>query len=111
MTYDVKLKMDAVPRYGSGGISIRGLAREMGVNGNTLWGWIRKSRNAQSDPMAGGQTAMIDMTSVIKGPSDTAFGAVTLRVNGVDISTDASGVRAIIDPLLSNSPSFWVIVL
>jgi transposase-like protein len=99
MTYDIKLKKDAVSRYVSGDISIRRLASEIGVNGNTLWGWIRKARSQLAAPIGGGQKMMIDVTSAIKAPANQPSDAITLRINGVEVSTDSLGVKAIIEAI------------
>src|SRR5574344_914298 len=61
-TYDVSIKLNAIARYEAGGISLRNLADEIGVNRSTLWSWVRKSRSPGMLPTEPSKTVFVDVT-------------------------------------------------
>jgi len=98
-TYDVSIKLNAIARYEAGGISLRNLSDEIGVNRSTLWSWVRKSRSPGMLPTEPSKTVFVDVTPEVKRPLAGSAETITLRINGVEVSTDSSGVKAIIEAI------------
>lgn len=51
--YDPEFKMHAVKRVGQSGTSVAKVAAELGINENTLHGWIKRSREKPEMPFPG----------------------------------------------------------
>lgn len=96
MTYDIKMKLDAVARYEAGGIGVRKLAAEIGVPSTTLHDWIRKARGANGDSKgrAIAMGAMMDVTDAVRG--DVGKRMISITVNGFEVRADGEGIAAIV---------------
>jgi transposase-like protein len=101
MTYDLKMKFNAVARYESGGVSLRSLSQELGIPWSTIAGWVHKSRAAKRlSPIAKAPLPLVDITAEVRpAPKQIPAGPITISINGVDISTDSMGVKAIIEAI------------
>lgn len=102
-TYDAALKMKICEEYATGNISYRQLAEKYDVNLSPLSSWIRKYKV---------------MNNIVPLPKDSSFykvaprelnqelGAggknqsVPFRINGIDISANANGIREILEAIL-----------
>lgn len=52
-TYSVEFKIEAVKRAESSGLPVARVATELGVNENTLHGWIKRYKQKQDTPFPG----------------------------------------------------------
>lgn len=52
-TYDKQFKLDAVRLVSEGGRSVRDVARELGIDPNTLYGWKRELTKEGEDAFPG----------------------------------------------------------
>jgi transposase-like protein len=101
MTYDMKMKFDAVARYESGGASLRSLGQELGIPWSTIAGWVHKVRVAkQLSSIAEAPLPLVDITGEVgPAPKQNPISPITISINGVEISTDSFGIKAIIEAI------------
>lgn len=98
-TYDAALKIKICEEYATGHISYRQLAEKYDVNLSSLASWIRKYKA---------------MNNIVPLPKDSSFykvaprelsqepeaESIPFRINGIDISTNAKGIKAILEAIL-----------
>lgn len=102
-TYDAAFKMKICEEYATGHVSYRQLAEKYDVTLSSLASWIRKYKA---------------MNNIVPLPKDSGFykvaprelsqgpvaggekQSIPFRINGIDISTNAEGARAILEAIL-----------
>lgn len=64
--YSAEFKMEAIKRVQNAGISVAKVAAELGVNENTLHGWLKRFREKPVDPFPGSGKLSFDDEKVRK---------------------------------------------
>lgn len=64
--YSAEFKMEAIKRVQNAGISVAKVAAELGVNENTLHGWLKRFREKPVDPFPGSGKLSFDDEQVRK---------------------------------------------
>lgn len=64
--YSAEFKMEAIKRAQNSGISVAKVAAELGINENTLHGWLKRFREKPVDPFPGSGKLSLDDEKVRK---------------------------------------------
>ena len=103
MVYSPEMKMSLVSEFEAvkGTVSRAEFSRAKGIPSGTFDGWYWKahgvaSRSGRRKAAADAGSA-VDIKPMLASPGGRARKSVRLRVNGLEIETDADGVRAILE--------------
>ncbi len=102
-TYDAAFKMKICEEYAAGNVSYRQLAEKYNVNLSSLASWIGKYKAMNGIvPLPKGSSFYkvapreLSQEPGVGGESQS----IPFRTNGIDISTNAEGIKAILEAIL-----------
>ena len=102
-TYDAAFKMKICEEYAAGHVSYRQLAKKYNVNLSSLVSWVKKYKAANNIvplPKDGSfyKVAPRELSRELGVGSEKQ--SIPFRINGIDISTNAEGIMAILEAIL-----------